>query len=181
MLDFARKLFLYGLTFRDHQEVTVNKTELIERVSTDRGLPKRDVEMALDGTLEAITTAVRAKDPVRITGFGTFKLRERGARNARNPQTGATVKVKASRGIAFSPGATLKANLNSKSAPKKAAAKAPAKATKSASSSASSTRSTARKATKAPAKAARKVVSTRPALGRAAKKATATKASARKR
>ena len=53
----------------------MNKTELIERVSTDSGLPKRDVETALDGTLVAITAAVRAKEPVRITGFGTFKLR----------------------------------------------------------------------------------------------------------
>jgi len=161
--------------------VTVNKTELIERVSNDQGLPKREVEKALDGTLDTITAAVRANDPVRITGFGTFKLRERKARPGRNPQTGAAVRIKASRGIAFSAGATLKANLNSKAAPKKAAAKAPAKATKSAVSSASSTRTTARKATKAPAKAVRKAVSTRPALGRAAKKTTATKAAARKR
>lgn len=159
----------------------MNKTELIERVSNDQGLPKREVEKALDGTLDTITAAVRANDPVRITGFGTFKLRERKARPGRNPQTGAAVRIKASRGIAFSAGATLKANLNSKAAPKKAAAKAPAKATKSAVSSASSTRTTARKATKAPAKAVRKAVSTRPALGRAAKKTTATKAAARKR
>ncbi len=163
----------------------MNKTELIERVSSDQGLPKREVEKALDGTLDTITAAVRANDPVRITGFGTFKLRERKARPGRNPQTGAAVRIKASRGIAFSAGATLKANLNSKAAPKKAAAKAPAKApakaTKSSASSASSTRTTARKATKAPAKATRKAVSTRPALGRAAKKTTATKASARKR
>ena len=159
----------------------MNKTELIERVSNDQGLPKREVEKALDGTLDTITAAVRANDPVRITGFGTFKLRERKARPGRNPQTGAAVRIKASRGIAFSAGATLKANLNSKAAPKRAAAKAPAKATKSATSSASSTRTTARKATKAPAKAVRKAVSTRPALGRAAKKTTATKAAARKR
>jgi DNA-binding protein HU-beta len=159
----------------------VNKTELIERVSTDQGLPKREVEKALDGTLDTITAAVRANDPVRITGFGTFKLRERKARPGRNPQTGAAVRIKASRGIAFSAGATLKANLNSKAAPKKAAAKAPAKATKASTTSSSSTRTTARKSTKAPAKATRKAVSTRPALGRAAKKTTATKASARKR
>ncbi len=161
----------------------MNKTELIERVSNEQGLPKREVETALDGTLEAITAAVRANDPVRITGFGTFKLRERGARNARNPQTGATVKVKASKGIAFSAGATLKANLNSKAAAKKATAKSAAKTTKSATSSASSTRAPARKATKAPAKAApaRKTGSTRPAVTRTAKKSTATKASGRKR
>lgn len=161
----------------------MNKTELIERVSTDQGLPKREVEKALDGTLETITAAVRANDPVRITGFGTFKLRPRKARPGRNPQTGAPVKIKASNGIAFSAGATLKASLNSKSAPRKSAAKATARATKSTTGSASSTRATARRATKAPAKAApaRKAGSTRPAVNRAAKKSTATKASARKR
>jgi len=61
-----------------------------------------------------ITTAVRRGETVRITGFGTFKGRDRAARSGRNPQTGAPVRIKASKGIGFSAGATLKEHLNTR-------------------------------------------------------------------
>jgi DNA-binding protein HU-beta len=100
----------------------MNKSELIEGVSNGAGIPRRHAEAAIEHTIHAIASSVRRGDPVRITGFGTFRLRERAARLGRNPQTGAAVRIKASKGILFSPGATLKAQLNSRGALAKRAA-----------------------------------------------------------
>ena len=97
----------------------VNRTELIEAVSADTGLTTKQSEAAISALVYEITAGVRSGNPVRITGFGSFKLRQRPARKGRNPQTGATVKVKASKGIGFTPGVRLKADLNSRSAPAK--------------------------------------------------------------
>ena len=106
----------------------MNRSELIEAVSRHTGLTTKESEAALTAVVYEITTTVRSGNPVRITGFGSFKLRQRAARKGRNPQTGAPVKVKASKGIGFSPGVRLKADLNSRSAPAKPAAlAAPAK------------------------------------------------------
>jgi DNA-binding protein HU-beta len=124
----------------------MNRSELIEAVSGHTGLTSKESEAALAAIVYEITAGVRSGNPVRITGFGAFKLRQRAARKGRNPQTGAPVKVKASKGIGFTPGVRLKADLNSRSAPAKPAAlAAPAK-------KAVGTAATAAK--KAPAKAA---------------------------
>lgn len=166
----------------------MNKTELIGKISDTVGISRREAESALDSTLRAITAAVRSGDPVRITGFGTFKLSERAARVGRNPQTGAPVKIKASKNLRFSPGATLKAELNSRGGVKKAAPaakKATAAAKTTARKATTAVKTTARKvtATKAPAKKApaKKVTATRaPAKKAPAKKAPAKKVTARK-
>ncbi len=128
----------------------MNRTELIGRVSESSGLSRRDAEAAIEHTLYEITSAVRGGQAVRITGFGTFKLRERAARTGRNPQTGAAVRIKASKAMAFSPGATLKSQLNSRGAlPKPNASGAAAPAAK----KATAAKAPAKKATaKAPAK-----------------------------
>jgi DNA-binding protein HU-beta len=116
----------------------MNKTELIDAISRDADLSRRQAEAALDAFLYEVTAGVWAGSDVRITGFGTFKLRERAARRGRNPQTGAAVRIKASKGIGFTPGRGLKADLNARRAPSKpqgaaaaapkvAAAKTPAK------------------------------------------------------
>ena len=76
-------------------------TELIDAISQDTGLTRRQSEAALDALVYEVTKGVWSGTPVRITGFGTFKLRERAARRGRNPQTGAAVRIKASRGIGF--------------------------------------------------------------------------------
>lgn len=94
----------------------MNRTELIEAVSGDTGLTRQQSEAALDAIVYEITSGVRSGNPVRITGFGTFKLRERAARRGRNPQTGAAVRIKASKGIGFSPGVKLKSDLNARAA-----------------------------------------------------------------
>ncbi len=106
----------------------MNRSELIEAISGHTGLTTKESEAALAAVVYEITAGVRAGNPVRITGFGSFKLRQRAARRGRNPQTGAPVKVKASKGIGFTPGVRLKADLNSRTAPAKPSAKvAPAK------------------------------------------------------
>ena len=92
----------------------MNKTELVGEVSSLAGLGKKEAESALESVLYAIKSAVRNNETVRITGFGTFKGRDRAARRGRNPQTGAPVRIKASKGIGFSAGATLKNELNSR-------------------------------------------------------------------
>jgi DNA-binding protein HU-beta len=127
----------------------MNRSELIEAVSGHTGLTTKQSEAALAAVVYEITAGVRSGNPVRITGFGSFKLRQRAARKGRNPQTGAPVKVKASKGIGFTPGVRLKADLNSRSAPAKPAALA-APAKKAVATTAAPTTT----AKKAPAKAA---------------------------
>ena len=91
----------------------MNRTELIGAISGDTGLTRQQSESALDSLVYEITRGVRTGVPIRITGFGTFKLRERKARSGRNPQTGTPVYIRASKGIGFTPGVQLKADLNS--------------------------------------------------------------------
>ena len=92
----------------------MNRTELVGKVSDLAGLTKHDAEKAVDAVIYAITSAVRANEPVRITGFATLKARDRAARRGRNPQTGAPVRIKATKGIGFAAGAQLKKDLNSR-------------------------------------------------------------------
>ncbi|MDA8290714.1 MAG: HU family DNA-binding protein [Actinomycetota bacterium] len=171
----------------------MNRTELIDAVSTDTGLTRQQAEAALEAVIYEVTAGVRAGNPVRITGFGTFKLRERKARRGRNPQTGAAVRVKASKGIGFTPGVKLKADLNSRgviakpkpaAAPRAAASAAPAKAVARkvvARKVAPAAKKAAPVAKKAPAKAVKKVVAAKAVAKRApAKRAPAKKAPARR-
>ena len=94
----------------------MNRTELIGEVSKHTGLTTKQAESGLKAFEYVITSALRGNDTVRITGFGTFKVRDHTARRGRNPQTGAPVKIKASKGIGFAAGAGLKKDLNSRTA-----------------------------------------------------------------
>lgn len=94
----------------------MNRTQLIDAVGAHAGITRQQAEAAIDAVVYEVTAGVKSGEPVRITGFGTFKLRERRARQGRNPQTGAPVKVKASKGIGFTPGVRLKADLNARGA-----------------------------------------------------------------
>lgn len=111
----------------------MNKTDLIEAVAEASGLTKADTDRALSALIDTIENTVRGGDKVSIPGFGTFSLTERKARTGRNPQTGATIKIAASKAPKFSAGSGFKAAVNSKGKPapvKKApakSAKAPAK------------------------------------------------------
>ena len=79
----------------------MNKSDLVSAIADHLGLSKADAARALDATTSAITGALAKGDSVAITGFGSFLVRARAARSGRNPQTGATIQIKASNAPAF--------------------------------------------------------------------------------
>ncbi len=86
----------------------MNKTELIAAVAEKAALSKKDAEKAVKAVFDSVEGALKAGDKVQLIGFGTFEVRERAAKEARNPRTGETVKVAATKVPAFKPGAALK-------------------------------------------------------------------------
>ena len=90
----------------------MNKNELVSVVADKAGLTKGQAGDAVDAVLEAITSALKSGDDVRLLGFGNFAVANRKATTARNPQTGATVNVPASRAPKFKPGKALKDAVN---------------------------------------------------------------------
>lgn len=86
----------------------MNKGELIEAVARNSGESKALAEKIVNETLDVIVTGVVSSGKVSITGFGTFEARNRAARTARNPQTGAEIQVKATRVPAFKAGKGFK-------------------------------------------------------------------------
>jgi DNA-binding protein HU-beta len=86
----------------------VNKGELIEAVARNTGESKALAEKMVNETLDVIVNGVVASGKVSITGFGTFEARNRAARTARNPQTGAEIRVAATRVPAFKAGKGFK-------------------------------------------------------------------------
>ena len=79
----------------------MNKSDLVSAIADHSGLSKADAARALEATTSAITGALAKGDSVAITGFGSFLVRARAARSGRNPQTGATIQIKASNAPAF--------------------------------------------------------------------------------
>lgn len=143
----------------------MNKAELIDAVAARLGHSKRDVTAIVDAFIDDTKRAVAKGEKVAISGFGVFEAQARKARLGRNPRTGETVKIKATKLPKFRPGAEFKAVV---SGAKKVAAPAAAKKAAPAKKAA---------AKKAPAKkaAAKKVVKKAPAKKAAAKKAPARK------
>ncbi|NLZ87660.1 MAG: HU family DNA-binding protein [Gammaproteobacteria bacterium] len=86
----------------------MNKSELIDAIAEKGGLSKADAGKALDATIAYVTEALKAGDTVTLVGFGTFGVKERAARTGRNPQTGATLEIKASKVPSFKAGKGLK-------------------------------------------------------------------------
>ena len=89
----------------------MNKTELINAVAAN-GLSKKDAEVAVKAVLDSITDALKNGEKVQLIGFGTFEVRERGARTGRNPKTGETITIAASKAPAFVAGKGLKDSIN---------------------------------------------------------------------
>ena len=85
-----------------------NKSQLIENVASKTGLTKKDATAAVDAVFGSIQDTLKQGDKVQLIGFGTFEVRERAARKGRNPQTGAEIKIPASKVPAFKPGKALK-------------------------------------------------------------------------
>jgi len=90
----------------------MNKTELVDAMAEAADISKAAAGRALDGMIEAITNALKEGDQVSVIGFGSFTVRERAARTGRNPQTGATIEIKASKTPAFKAGKALKDAVN---------------------------------------------------------------------
>jgi DNA-binding protein HU-beta len=90
----------------------VNKSELIEKMAASADISKASATRALDAMLDAVTDSLKQSEQVVLVGFGTFAVKERAARQGRNPQTGATIEIAAARIPAFKPGKALKDALN---------------------------------------------------------------------
>ena len=86
----------------------MNKTELIAAMVEASGLTKKDCEAALAAFTSAVETAMKGGDKVQLVGFGTFEVKERAARTGKNPATGATIEIPASKAPAFKPGKAFK-------------------------------------------------------------------------
>ena len=90
----------------------MNKNELIEVVSSSSGLSKSDAGKAVDSVFASITKELKSGGDVRLVGFGTFSVAERKATTGRNPRTGETIKIKASKQPKFKAGKVLKDYVN---------------------------------------------------------------------
>lgn len=86
----------------------MNKAELVEKVAKDSRLSKRAAARAVTSVFDNITKALKKKQPVTLVGFGTFLVRKRKPRTARNPKTGQSLQIKARRVPAFKAGKQLK-------------------------------------------------------------------------
>lgn len=86
----------------------MNKTDLINNIAAKSGLTKKDVETVLNGFLGEVTSALSSGEKVQLIGFGTFETRSRSGRVGRNPQTGKTINIPATKIPAFKAGNKLK-------------------------------------------------------------------------
>ena len=90
----------------------MNKNDLIASVATAAGISKTDASNAVDGVLSSISSALSGGDDVRLVGFGTFSVASRAATTGRNPRTGESIKIKASKSPKFRAGKALKDAVN---------------------------------------------------------------------
>jgi DNA-binding protein HU-beta len=86
----------------------MTKVELIDKVAEGLGLPKREIEKMLEKLISTIQNALKAGQKVSVAGLGTFVVKEKKARTARNPKTGESVQVAAKKAPKFRPGKELK-------------------------------------------------------------------------
>ena len=90
----------------------MKKADLVEAIAKQTGLTKADATRALEATFEVITKALKKGERVPVAGFGTFNVSKRKAREGRNPQTGAAVKIPARKAVTFKAGTALKEAVN---------------------------------------------------------------------
>jgi DNA-binding protein HU-beta len=103
-----------GELFQDDFRETchMNKSELIDAIASGADLTKAAATKAVDAMIGAVTRALQTGDQVALTGFGTFSVRDRAAREGRNPQTGDVIRIKASKMPGFKAGKALKDAVN---------------------------------------------------------------------
>ncbi len=90
----------------------MNKTELVAAMADAAGLSKKDTEKALKAFTDVVADELKKGGKVQLVGFGTFEVSERAAREGRNPQSGAVMKIPASKAPKFKAGKALKDSLN---------------------------------------------------------------------
>jgi DNA-binding protein HU-beta len=90
----------------------MNKSEFVEAIAKESGLTNADARKAVEAVISTVEKTLKKGDEIALTGFGKFSVTKRAARMGRNPQTGETVKIKASKAPKFSAGAGLKTAVN---------------------------------------------------------------------
>ena len=90
----------------------MNKAELVAAMAEKTGMKKNDAEKALKAFVDVVTEELKKGEKIQIVGFGTFEVSERAAREGRNPQTGATMKIEACKAPKFKAGKALKDAVN---------------------------------------------------------------------
>ena len=93
---------------------TKNKTELVSAMAKETNLYKKDVEDVLKSFVDVVSKELKNGGKIQLVGFGTFEVSERAAREGRNPQTGETMKIEASKAPKFKAGKALKDMVNAK-------------------------------------------------------------------
>lgn len=90
----------------------MNNADLADTLANAQGITKADARKAVDGVFAAIADAAAKGDEVSINGFGKFKVKESAAREGRNPSTGATIQIAASKKVGFTSAKALKDKVN---------------------------------------------------------------------
>ena len=90
----------------------MNKSDLIDQIAASTDISKAAAGRALDATIDSITDALKDGEQVVLVGFGTFHVKDRAARTGRNPKTGETIQIKASKSPGFKAGKVLKDAVN---------------------------------------------------------------------
>jgi DNA-binding protein HU-beta len=99
---------MYNAVIIVHQGGFMTKADLIEKMAKDADIAKAAAEKALHSFIDGVKKSVRKGEKVALVGFGTFSVSKRAARNGRNPQTGETIKIKASKVPKFKAGKGFK-------------------------------------------------------------------------
>ncbi|RAU20062.1 DNA-binding protein HU [Paramagnetospirillum kuznetsovii] len=90
----------------------MNKADLVAKVAASAGTTKANADKAVEAVFTAIEAALKAGEEVRLVGFGSFSVAQRAAKQGRNPRTGASVQIAASKAPKFSAGKALKDAVN---------------------------------------------------------------------
>ena len=109
-MNYEKTAVLAVIAFR--RNLIMNKTELVAAVAEQAGLSKKDAEAAVKAFTDVVAEALKAGDKIQLVGFGTFEVSERAAREGRNPRTGETMVIEASKTPKFKAGKALKDLVN---------------------------------------------------------------------
>ncbi len=108
-VGFKNPLYLSQL--KSFKKSIMNKAELIAKIADDAEITKTQANAAVDSFIEAVTKTLKSGNKVTLVGFGTFSVTKRAARNGRNPQTGAVIKIKAKKVAKFKAGKELSSKI----------------------------------------------------------------------